>query len=163
MKTTRLLIGLLAFGVTASAVAEQSLLLVSITDTEWTEYSNCPDEDCVPHNFWTVHEADVKKVIAGDYTEDTVRFVRLQHGQYIESIRQHLFVLIRRSEGRNFEELFGTDLVAYDTAYTRSLVCFDADLREEFPDVERFDYDEGTLKDETCFNQDMIENGLEDE
>ena len=159
----RLLLGLLVLGITSPAFAEQSLLLVSITDTEWTDHSDCADDDCIPHNFWTVHVADVKKVIAGDYSEDTVRFVRLQHGQYIESIRQHLFVLVRRSEGRNFEELFGTNLVAYDTAYPRSLVCFDANLREEFPDVERFDYDSGTLKDETCFDQDMIENGLEDD
>lgn len=160
---TRLLFGLLALGIMASALAERSLLLVSITDTEWTEYSDCTDDDCIPHNFWTVHEADVKKVIAGDYPEDTVRFVRLQHGQYIESIRQHLFVLIRESEDRNFEELFGTNLVAYDTAFPRSLVCFNADLREEFPDVERFEYDSGTLESQTCFDQDMIENGLEDE
>ena len=159
----RFLFGLLAFGITAPAFAEQSLLLVSITDTEWTEYSDCMDDDCIPYSFWTVHEADVKKIIAGNYSEDTIRFVRLQHGQYVESIRQHLFVLIRKSEGRNFEELFGTNLVAYDTAFPRSLVCFDADLREEFPDVERFKYDSGTLESETCFDQDMVENGLEDE
>lgn len=47
----------------------------------------------------------------------------------------------------------------HDTTYPRYLVCSGVDPREEFPDVERFEYEFGTLKSKTCFDQDMIEIG----
>ena len=150
---------LLALTISQSVVAEPSLLLVEITESEFTEYSSCTDDDCIPHSFWWVHKAIVKKTIAGNFSEKEVRFVRLQHGQYIERIREHLFVLIDETEDVAFDELFGTRLVARDTAYPVSLVCFDADLASEFPDMERFEFDEGKLKNETCFEQGLIENG----
>ena len=61
-----------------------------------------------------------------------------------------------------FDGLFGTRFVAKDTAYPVSLVCFDADLRTEFPDVEWFENNEGELKMKTCFDQGMLENGPDD-
>lgn len=157
---SRLLLLAVALAVPINAIAESSLLLIRITDTEFTEYSNCTTSDCVPHSFWAVHDAVVKKVIAGAYSEETVRFVRLQHGQYVDVIREHLFVLIDQTENAEFDELFGTTLVARDAAYPVSLVCFDVDLAAEFPDVERFRHAEGELKAETCFDQDTIETGF---
>ena len=159
LNMSRLFLALIALALAPSAIAESSLLLVKITDSEFTDYSNCTDDNCIPHSFWTIHNAIVKKTIAGSYSKKKVRFVRLQHGQYIESIREHLFVLIDETENADFDKQFGTRIVARDTAYPVSLVCFDADLRAEFPDVERFEYDEGQLKTETCFDRDMIENG----
>ena len=160
----RLLPAIVALGLSVSAFAEQRLLLVRITDTEFTEYSACESENCVPHDLWTIHDAEVKKVIAGNFNSDTVRFVRLQHAKYKEHIREHLFVLLRENKGSDFEELFGTNLVAEDTAFPRSLVCFHAHLRDAFPAVELFEHSTGTLDSEkTCFDQDLLENGLDDD
>lgn len=143
--------------------AEPSLLLVEMVDSDMTDYSSCTEDDCIPHDFWWVHTARVKKTIAGSFNRKEIRFVRLQHTQYVERIREHLFVLIDETENAEFDELFGTRLVARDTAYPVSLVCFDADLASEFPDVERFEYEEGEFKAESCFNQDVLENGWEPE
>lgn len=160
---SRMLLVVLALTASAAAQAEQFLLVVRITDTEWTEYSDpyeCPEGgQCITHNFWNIHTADVKKRIAGDYPEDTIRFVRLQHAQYVDHIREHLYVLIQETDDETFEELFGTRLIARETAFVQTLVCFRADLGEVFPDMERFDYDEGELRSETCFDQSMIEDG----
>ena len=160
----RFFLVLVALGFSVTGFAEQSLLLVRITDTEFTEYSACEDEDCVPHDLWAIHDAEVKKVIAGVYAADTVRFVRLQHAKYAEHFREHLFVLIRENQGSNFGELFGTNLVAVDTAYPRSLVCFQVDLRDAFPEADLFDHAAGVLHPEkTCIDQDLLENGLVDD
>lgn len=159
----RIALVLIALALAPTVLAEPSLLLVRIVDSEFTEYSACSDDDCIPYSLWTIHDAEVKKVIAGDYSNKKIRFVRLQHGQYIDRIREHLFVLVDETDDEKFVELFGTNLVADETAHPVSLICFGTDLVETFPKIERFEHDRGQFKSETCFDQDVIENGLQDD
>lgn len=76
---------------------EAIVLRVRVREVEPTGHfpGNCRlGVDCIPFYFWHRYRAEVKAVVQGSWTGREVRFVHLQHAEYVDRVTRDCYVVL---------------------------------------------------------------------
>ena len=77
---------------------DQLLLIVKVTDVQYTDYStaSCPDDNCIVVRTWFVYEADVLEVLSGKFDDSKISFANMQHSYYVDEYTNEWYLLINK-------------------------------------------------------------------
>ena len=135
-----------------------AILDVNIQSNEWTEYfPTCDDEDCVPWSFWNRYTAKVNRVLDGEYVDDSIDFVLLQHSQYLYRKGQRAIVIIEKFTNDDTIEKLETAYFANEINFPREMVCLDTG-KSDAADNSSFQYNYISTGEATrCFLPDDLD------
>ncbi|WP_323846539.1 hypothetical protein [Microbulbifer magnicolonia] len=98
--------------------SNQALLLVRVVESQYTgKYPyECSEDECVPFYFWFVYEAEVLKVIKGNFVSRHINFAALHHTNYSKDVTNEWYVQVAEFEDRQTSHDLGVEyyVVAHD-------------------------------------------------
>jgi hypothetical protein len=121
-------IALLMIIISNIAYSESLLLHVKVNKQKYSDYSpSCESEGCVNMSSWYIYHAKVLDVIEGEYLNKKIKFVVLQHAEYIKEYVKDVYVVVEEHESKEFLENFGTQYYSNGIIKPFTSVCFPKD------------------------------------
>ena len=112
--------------------ADEDPVLLAVTVTEFTN-THAVDGDAM----WFIYEADIKTVVAGDFTETEVKFALLDVPGILRNTADQ-FVTLLNIEGSPLGDGLKTRYMAIEIKAIEEFVCFTFSPAKMFPDDPRF-------------------------
>ncbi len=79
-----------AYAVPSGAI----VLQVAVQSVEFTDLHPECGADCIPFYYWYKYNAQVKRVVSGEWDAENVQFTHLQHGQYVSMVTDDCYVVL---------------------------------------------------------------------